>query len=222
MLCSRGSASDTSTKSTSSSNGLKYLRGFYPNSLASFYGFPGPIKQCRPADVRRHAAIAIVNLARLTGANDLLPLTLLECCKLKADIIDGYTRQDGTVEHLRLEDMGRCFAAKDVLVVQAVAACLMIFENARVDAECRDAETCQELLDSSAFKFRTVYIDFMAVDALLVHEQMESVIVEADELCSRCRPDIQKDIEKRRIEFWNALPRVFDVAVEKWEVKGRR
>ena len=68
-----------------------------------------------------------------------------------------------------------------------------------------------------------VLIEFMVVDELLVCEQTELVTVEADELCSRCRPDIQKDIEKRRrIVFWNALPQILDVAVEECAVKGRR
>ena len=40
-----------------------------------------------------------------------------------------------------------------------------------------------------------VLIEFMVVDELLVCEQTELVTVEADELCSRCRPDIQKDID---------------------------
>ncbi|KAM5537262.1 hypothetical protein V8D89_008992 [Ganoderma adspersum] len=195
----------------------QYLRRFYPSSLSNPHKC-GPIKKDRPADVQRHAAIAIVNLARLTGAKDLLPLALLECCKLKADIVDGYTREDGTVEYLQPEDTGRCFAAKGVLVAQVIAACLIVLEYAAVDASCRDVEVCQGLLDTTALEFRTLYTDLVAIDELLVDQQMETFTVEAAALCSWCRPKVQRAIEKQRREFWDALPGRLNVDVDGWAV----
>lgn len=98
MLCPRRPASDTSTEVDKLvENGLQCLRRFFPLTLLSSYDCPGPIMKERPADVQRHSTIAIVNLARLTGANDIPLLALLECRKLKADIVDGYSREDVTV-----------------------------------------------------------------------------------------------------------------------------
>ena len=85
---------------------LRHLRRFYPSSLCGQSdGCPGPIKKDRPADVRGPHAIGIANLARLTGSHDLLPLALLECCKLGTKITKGYTRKDGTVELLNEDDL---------------------------------------------------------------------------------------------------------------------
>ena len=79
-----------------------------------------------------------MNLACLTGSNDLLPLALLECCTLNADIVNGYTREDSTIEYLSPADIGRCFAAKDALALQTAAACLGVFEDARIYSNYRD------------------------------------------------------------------------------------
>ncbi|KAM5537260.1 hypothetical protein V8D89_008990 [Ganoderma adspersum] len=149
-------------------NGLQYLRRFYPSLLSgSLYACPGPIANDRPDDVRGSHAIAIVNLARLTGSNDLLPLALLECCKLAARIVEGCVREDGTVEHLHPDDLGRCFAAKDVLVLQVVSAYLHLFEFARADVGCLDSERCQEALEGCMQAFRIASVDYVKVDELL-------------------------------------------------------
>ena len=113
-------------------NGLRYLRRFYPNTLSPDPAQPhiwgGPIKD-RPVDVRERSAIAIVNLARLIGNHDLLPLALLECCKLGANIFKGYKREDGTVEYLCPDDLGRCFAARGGLELAVVGAYLRALEH---------------------------------------------------------------------------------------------
>ena len=80
----------------------------------------------------RRGAIGVVNLTRLTESDDLLPLALLECCKLGAGITRGLQRENSTTEYLSPEDLGRGFAAKDRLVAMNIHACLKIFASAHV------------------------------------------------------------------------------------------
>ncbi|PIL26301.1 hypothetical protein GSI_12057 [Ganoderma sinense ZZ0214-1] len=199
-------------------NSLQYLRRFYPKVLSeSLSVCSGPIKKDRPEDVQGPHAIAIVNLARLTGSNDLLPLALLECCKLGAGIVSGYVREDGTVEHLHPDDLGRCFAAKEKLALRVVSAYLHVFEVPRDDDEgCLDSEECREALRESMQMFRLVGVDWVKVDELLEHERMELLTIENYSLCAHCREEAQKVIIKHRKQFWNALPRLFNVDVDGW------
>ncbi|KAI1795299.1 hypothetical protein LXA43DRAFT_1090948 [Ganoderma leucocontextum] len=59
--------------------------------------------------------IGAVNLARLTDTPLMLPLALYRCCYLGGKLLDGWTREDGTVEYLSPEDVKRCFNARIVL-----------------------------------------------------------------------------------------------------------
>ena len=156
-----------------------------------------------------------MNLARLTGSSDLLPLALLECCKLNANIVSGYTREDGTVECLSQDDIGRCFAAKGVLAVQVIAAYLAVFERADTDASCLDADACQDVLHNSAENFRTMDLNFnIEADELLKYQQAELFVIDTDALCWRCRPGVRKLVEEQRKEFWDALPGWFNISVD--------
>ena len=52
--------------------------------------------------------IGVVNLARLTDTPSLLSLALYHCTYLGRDLFDGWTREDGTVEHLSEADVRVC------------------------------------------------------------------------------------------------------------------
>ncbi|KAH9925695.1 uncharacterized protein BXZ73DRAFT_49926 [Epithele typhae] len=72
------------------------------NSRDEPYALPG----CAP-----ESAIGIVNLARLTRKESLVPLALLSCCQLGGKLLKGLARPDGTYETLSTGDFERCFNA---------------------------------------------------------------------------------------------------------------
>ncbi|KAH9925147.1 uncharacterized protein B0H18DRAFT_1010059 [Fomitopsis serialis] len=73
-------------------------------------------------------AIAAVNLARLTNTLSLLNGALYTCCQLDASqLLDGYTRPDGTVDILSSEDLGRCINGKARLSALYMRAVYDIF-----------------------------------------------------------------------------------------------
>ncbi|TFK84831.1 hypothetical protein K466DRAFT_601694 [Polyporus arcularius HHB13444] len=90
--------------------GLKYLRTLYPDDFST-------LEKRRDEEVPDAAyAISVVNIARLTGADYLLPVALAQCCQLRSDIVKGFRREDGTCEYLSTVDLGRCFQAKELLI----------------------------------------------------------------------------------------------------------
>lgn len=99
---------------------LAWLTMFYPSDAEEF------IKH-RDRHQPASCAIATVNLARLTGADHLLPMALAECCELGADVVKGFQREDGTRDHLAPDDLGRCIKASRDLIearLHAVEAAL--------------------------------------------------------------------------------------------------
>lgn len=90
-------------------------------------------------------AISVVNIARLTGADSMLPTALYLCCQLDAEyIISGYRRTpDDTVESLSPEDAATCVNARQSLVRKSLADALDIFNPSLIchndDDRCRSA-----------------------------------------------------------------------------------
>lgn len=60
-------------------------------------------------------AIGAVNIARLTDTPEILPLALYMCYRQRGGVLDGWRREDGTVEYLDMADLRRCLNACDPL-----------------------------------------------------------------------------------------------------------
>ncbi|PIL26495.1 hypothetical protein GSI_12253 [Ganoderma sinense ZZ0214-1] len=79
----------------------------FPTSFAAFSAPSGtPEIDLKPAHF-----IGVVNFAWLTDTPHMLPLALYRCCYL----IDGWTHEDGTVEHLCPANLKRCMDARVAL-----------------------------------------------------------------------------------------------------------
>ncbi|KAI0640931.1 hypothetical protein C8Q79DRAFT_873204, partial [Trametes meyenii] len=71
--------------------------------------------------------IAAVNLARLTGTLDILPYAMYMCFLLDGKLLDGWTREDGTVEYLNSQDFRRCLDARAAIVKEINKSMSIIF-----------------------------------------------------------------------------------------------
>ncbi|OJT11073.1 hypothetical protein TRAPUB_12414, partial [Trametes pubescens] len=102
---------------------------------------------CIPSPSSGALAIGAVNLARLIDEPSLLPTALYACCALKsADLLKGLVHEDGSVEHLALEDLGRCLDACGRLAEKILVLATRIFELS-VSKECAAQDTCREALE---------------------------------------------------------------------------
>ena len=91
---------------------LQRLRNLFPHSDDLILGHDWDTQLLKNPSF----AIAAVNLARLTGATDILPLAIAGCCMLGPDVVRGYKQDDGTYEYLKQEDLQLCLRASDTLV----------------------------------------------------------------------------------------------------------
>ncbi|EIW56959.1 uncharacterized protein TRAVEDRAFT_99981, partial [Trametes versicolor FP-101664 SS1] len=72
-------------------------------------------------------AIGAVNYARLANRLEILPYALYACCGLRGDIVYGWEREDGTVEHLSPEDLKHCLDGRDALAREAMRLLPKVF-----------------------------------------------------------------------------------------------
>ncbi|KAI0668970.1 hypothetical protein C8Q78DRAFT_978850 [Trametes maxima] len=199
---------------------LEYLKRWYTDTRDGWFG----VKLLDPPRFDAIHVIGVVNLARLTRTDSLLPSALMVCCLLGGDIVSGFTREDGTQEQLSAEDLGRVFTAKGKLLLANVKATHRVFGQA-VSPGCRRPKVCTVVLSRLLSKLAD---DETVIDSLRWSSLWETYIgkVEVDEkdsqrqLCSPCyfmvtstRP------EEFQREFFNDLPAMVGVTVENWAGK---
>ncbi|KAI0351212.1 hypothetical protein OH77DRAFT_1411475 [Trametes cingulata] len=189
---------------------LGYLKRFYTDKLDVWekgrsYNIPG-FAPSHP--------IGVVNLARLVDEPSLLPTALLQCCSLGADIVKGFTREDGTHEQLSLEDIGRCFAARTILAERAI---LMIFRafSLPVSEQCKTPGRCAEGLHA-------LLMDLQNRVESVSHPDIFSSLFDSDGEkdrvleCADCDSMLRQREKKLRREAWDLLPSIMGVQVDGW------
>lgn len=73
-------------------------------------------------------AIAAVNIARLTNTTSMLPVALYMRCQLGIEtILDGITREDGTVKRIAHDDVLTCMAAQRILTHRTLISAYRMF-----------------------------------------------------------------------------------------------
>lgn len=161
--------------------------------------------------------IAVVNLARLTDTPSLLPVALYECCSLGEAVVDGWKREDGTVEHLSPADLKRCIRARNEFAREAFALASIIFDP-RPSEDCTTPDLCTaslrsrlaRLMRNGAAAGSTVlewWGFFIRVGALAQNNEG---------YCPACEGELLARARRERERVWNRLPEIFDVEVPNW------
>ncbi|OBZ70939.1 hypothetical protein A0H81_09344 [Grifola frondosa] len=162
-------------------------------------------------DVR---AIAVVNLARLVGADSMLPVALYRCSQLGSEIIHGFSREDGTREQLTADDLGRCINGKMALVRASVMAAFRILLAPLSAEACMDGHCGRKDLAH-------VLDDLAQDDDLITYRVLTPWLPECDMFCKNCHDTLlSRDLKERR-NIWLQLPSFMGVAVEGWGGAGR-
>ena len=156
--------------------------------------------------------IGAANLARLTDTLLMLPLTLYHCCYLGGELLDGWTREDDSVERLSNEDLQRCVNARLKLGRQELLVVARVFDEVPRE-RCKDRRPCSPYI--ARMGRHLVHEDNLqlAGDALWDW----SVVVGAFEgLCEGCKEALCARGKTERRRVWNTLPRILGIAVEGW------
>ena len=122
---------------------LAYLQLYFPPLAAEVWIYDDCRKPPKFDDIH---AIGVVNLARLTGTDELLPAALMACSCLGQKVVNGFTRADGTQETLSMDDLARCIAGRAALSRAYIAATRALFRP-EVAAGCTRASQCKTVFD---------------------------------------------------------------------------
>lgn len=172
-----------------------------------------------PFEVQPQQSIAVINLARLVGIPSLLPSAFYMCTALHGAILDGFEREDKSVEYLSQEDVKRCMNAWNKLVEATLALVVHIFSltanPSRADA-CDRGITCPVALhtvigDAVEECMQSSVSALASWGPFIEHNFSRGV-----QLCESCKQAaVDRDYTARR-RLWEELPAIFDIEVDGW------
>ena len=183
---------------------LKHLQNFYTSSVDRY----NLVRRHDP-DYWGASAMHVVVLARLLGENFLLPVALLECCMLNEKLLDGFAREDGTVEYFTQEDLKLCFKARATLVTKNTHTYLEVFK-ATPSSGCKTMTECGRALtkcleNGGAHIGVATSTDLGALLSPIKHQ-----------LCQTCHGMVRRRAEVAQEKFWKRLPGLLGITVNAW------
>ena len=166
--------------------------------------------------VRDIHAIGAVSIARLLDKPALLYPALYRCAVLGSAVLDGWTRDDGTVEHLTLADLRICMDAQAALARESAA----IFAATFMDVLHKDCESTKECR-AGLRKLEDAMLleEFGKRHDVLDTESGEKDIEEratALGVCKHCRTMLERRRKEKQREVWKRLPELFGIEDERW------
>lgn len=160
--------------------------------------------------------IAVIAMARLLGAPDILPCTFYQCCLLNlTDILDGVTYGAEKVV-LSADDLRRCLAGYGRLLEvnkELMQVLPDLCAAKRMVSQCKTTSTCLASL-RKVMAERHACGDFHSVDTLA------SIVGNLDDwndehpnekICKHCRDDIEQEQEGVRSKTFLELTSTFEL-----------
>ncbi|KAI0752027.1 hypothetical protein C8Q74DRAFT_348706 [Fomes fomentarius] len=195
---------------------LAYLRKYYTDDYDLWF----QVHWLDPPSFLAIHRIGILNLARLTGADYLLPGVLMCCCMLGPEISQGFEREDGTWETLSIEDLTLCFIARARLLEATFVAAHRVFRPTVADG-CTNPERCTSALQyllSEMVANESVMQDVRELRFDYSKSGYANETEQGRALCSKCYPLVVssgRPAEEHRAIF-KRLPEIMGVTVEGW------
>lgn len=123
--------------------GLRRLREAFPPKF-SFGWYEGPAKAL--PGFRTEDAITVLNLARLTGATDILPTVLYVCTQLSvSNILSRSCLAPGSnnEDYLSMDDVARCLGGQTELRLRQHRTVLKTVASESRSDKCTDTQVCE-------------------------------------------------------------------------------
>nr|VWP00253.1 N/A [Ganoderma boninense] len=180
----------------------------------SFSAYSNPLPGS-PLAVDPWLNIAIVNLARLTDTPSLLPLALFRCTYLGSNLFDGWTREDGTVEHLAEADLCRCVDGRAILAHEYTVFLIALFDDT-VSPACAQRNTCRASL--RRMQRAAVCSGGLALehDALKDWVWVINSIAGSGQVCRSCTGGLVERAQTGQKGIFERLPEIFGITVDGW------
>ena len=194
--------------------GIAYLRTCYPNNYNSW-------KKCTPFQPPTYS-IGVINIARLIGADDLLPVAFLECCKLGEKVIDGFLREDGGYECLSIPDLKLCMRAQQTLAEARVQAVLRVIDTCPPD-DCHESDSEVDSDDSDhdceiPSRFRRILQNGSAPGLCTpdVFAPLSTLAEHTPGLCTACYKMLNRHFAREKRSIFKRLPTLLGITVAGW------
>lgn len=164
---------------------------------------------------RQGSEIGIVNIARLTDTPSLLPYALYECAvKLGGAVVEGFTREDGSVEYLSPDDLRRCIDGLPKLCKKAVSIFDLIFDDTASETCSRKSECSKALTLASS----DVTLRGLSADPSILETWGELIreFVYDENICASCEEELLRRDREQCRAAWDALPELFCLEIDGW------
>ncbi|PIL36473.1 hypothetical protein GSI_00162 [Ganoderma sinense ZZ0214-1] len=187
---------------------MVYLKRYYTSR-------PGLSESADAIPFTQTHGIGAVNLAILTDTPAILPRALLDCASLGSDVLDGWTREDGSVEHLSDSDLRMVLDARDRLIVEAFYSLRKAFGGSP-SMYCGDWQVCRDAMRELLLAGMDVGRGGFEPKSLF--DSWECILDEADDdpLCSACLEEYHKNQKKVLEDLWLCLPSFFGLNIPGW------
>ena len=140
----------------------------------------------------------------------MLPFALYQCSLLGGSILDGWQREDGTVESLCTADIKRCFDGRIAIGREQSLLIHHLFVPIP-PGRCAELGRCPPALEN------------IARNAMDISRLKKSVFVDwapsirtLKTLCEACKEVLLERNKVVRQRIWDSLPEIYGVAVEGW------
>ncbi|KAI0742517.1 hypothetical protein C8Q80DRAFT_1273171 [Daedaleopsis nitida] len=161
-------------------------------------------------------SIGVVNLARTINTPSLLPAALMACYMLDAtELINGFTREDGTTEKLSQDDIGRCFLGRANLMQANTLATLELFAQ-KLSKRCIRRDVCAPLFLKLIDELRTHEDVVCTLDWFKCCMDYADARDEHRRICPACYKMLLDHEKSVHIDIWRRLPDLMGVPVEGW------
>ena len=154
--------------------------------------------------------IGAVTLARLTDTPLMLPYALYQCSLLGGSLLDGWKREDGTVEHLCTADVKRCFDGR-IAIGQQQSLFIHLLFTPIPPGRCTDLGRC------------AVYLESMALHSVSLSRLQRPVFFDwaprirmLRDVCEACKGVLLERNKVERQLIWDRLPQTYGIAIEGW------
>ncbi|TFK89064.1 hypothetical protein K466DRAFT_584982 [Polyporus arcularius HHB13444] len=124
---------------------VDYLQEYFPETTSGLTKWD--IKhRFMPPGFALHHAIGVVNLARLVGAQSLLPAAMMACASVGRELTKGFARPDGSRETLASADLTRCITGRAAWTMAAATASHKVFKRT-ISKDCKRRAQCKPVFD---------------------------------------------------------------------------
>ena len=158
--------------------------------------------------------IGVINIARLTDTPSLLPGAFYFTCFKGSGLVDGWKREDGSVEHLSRDDLRRCMDGGTELAHYMNTLRTQIFLHNHPHGDCTSEAQCLASAVTMLLTANTIDIGSNTTFFTSWRSFIENYSTTHAPLCYSCIDAMFLREAQIRLEMWyTMLPSIFRLTV---------